>query len=522
MDYLKVLQLVGCQLVPMQINIPEWTGEQSVNGDLKPTYRRVPSVREQICRSYSVEQIKMTQEAQITGYTLKPARLRMDTCIHTHKYPKEWLFVGLPSSPGLDQAETTSLFPAITAGRWPALACTCCYDPFSEERARDQLRQLHRYRYGKTSTSHSKMMYNSLLPWNISFQVLSFTNNFSLVKSDQQHPGSIQDRSNINTTHKLPRRYQRAASSAAQAGRTPRNQPSPQKIGPSNSRENLVNACNGVQQDHTRRVSVGGKSGSSESELRIEGELLGPCSFGLQETGFRTQQRLSAVTTPVLKRSTVSHAHTMHDIRSMTNTFPNSPSITQSSLFSVPYRSCTGLYASNSNIFDLLGAVKIDFIRLPSPEAVVIRLKAHNRASALESDTSFEEGMATRLFSTNSPVENTPTGYQHLRLRFERHSFRPGSSSVSHRSRHEVCHNQLCNTLGLWIFCKIDLAIHAPMSLGELVDTVSQELSSRCNSLTRKYNDTEQGQRNDGFTSSLRNLQMPSANFVQPGIEGEM
>ncbi|KAG5442848.1 hypothetical protein CSKR_113287 [Clonorchis sinensis] len=50
----------------MQINIPLWTGEQSVNGDFKPTYRRVPSVREQIHKSYSVEQVKVTQEAQIT------------------------------------------------------------------------------------------------------------------------------------------------------------------------------------------------------------------------------------------------------------------------------------------------------------------------------------------------------------------------------------------------------------------------------------------------------------------------
>ncbi|KER22642.1 hypothetical protein T265_09305 [Opisthorchis viverrini] len=466
-------------MVPMQIKIPMWTGEQSANGDSKPTYRRVPSVREQIYRSYSVEQVKMSQDAQISG-----------------------------------------LFPASTPGRWPALACTCCYDPFSEERARDQLRQLHRYRYGKTSTSHSKLMYNSLLPWNVSFQVLSFTNNFALAHSDQHPPSSIQDRS--NTTHKLPRRYQRAASSAAQSGRTPRNQPSPQKTRRRTSKENLVNDCNGVQQDHARRVSAGGRSDISESEIRIEGELLGPCFFGLQETGFRRQQqRLSAVTTPVLKRSTVSHAYTMHDIRSIPNNFPNSPSITQSSLFSVPYRSCTGLYGSNSNIFDLLGAAKIDFTRLPSPEAVVIRLKARNRASTLESDTSFEEGVAIRLFSTSSPVENTPTGYQHLRLRFGQ-PFPSDSSSEDHRSRHEVCHSQLCNTVGLWIFCKIDLAIHAPISLGELVDTVSQELSSRCNSLTRKYYCTEQGQSNDGFTSSLRNVQMPSADLVQSAIEMEM
>ncbi|OON19632.1 hypothetical protein X801_04502 [Opisthorchis viverrini] len=215
-------------MVPMQIKIPMWTGEQSANGDSKPTYRRVPSVREQIYRSYSVEQVKMSQDAQISGYTLKPARLRMDTCIHTHKYPKEWLF----------------------------------------ERARDQLRQLHRYRYGKTSTSHSKLMYNSLLPWNVSFQVLSFTNNFALAHSDQHPPSSIQDRS--NTTHKLPRRYQRAASSAAQSGRTPRNQPSPQKTRRRTSKENLVNDCNGVQQDHARRVSAGGRSDISESEIRIE------------------------------------------------------------------------------------------------------------------------------------------------------------------------------------------------------------------------------------------------------------
>ncbi|KAG5442847.1 hypothetical protein CSKR_113288 [Clonorchis sinensis] len=218
-------------------------------------------------------------------------------------------------------------------------------------------------------------------------------------------------------------------------------------------------------------------------------------------------------------------------------------------------------------------------------------MKAHNRASTLETDTSFEEDIATRLFNTNSPVENTPTGYQHLRLRFEGYSFRPGSSSHNDRSQHEVCHNELCNTLGLWIFCKlsavceclinvtgfgllvfrsqldvsartvdvttvgdetsasellspanrsaaigaiikladisrtsqcdihIDLAIHAPMSLGELVDTVSQELSSRCNSVTHKYNVIEQGQRNDGFASSL---QTPSADLVQSGIEGEM
>ncbi|GAA54182.1 hypothetical protein CLF_112547 [Clonorchis sinensis] len=65
----------------------------------------------------------------------------------------------------------------------------------------------------------------------------------------------------------------------------------------------------------------------------------------------------------------------------------------------------------------------------------------------------------------------------------------------------------------------IDLAIHAPISLGELVDTVSQELSSRCNSVTHKYNVIEQGQRNDGFASSL---QTPSADLVQSGIEGEM
>ncbi|CAL8075691.1 unnamed protein product [Calicophoron daubneyi] len=140
-----------------------------------------------------------------------------------------------------------------------------------------------------------------------------------------------------------------------------------------------------------------------------------------------------------------------------------------------------------------LGAVKAEFLRLPIPESLVISLRAshcHNTA-----DNGPCLSVAT-LLCTSSPLENTLTGYQHLRLPFLKCEG-GGTTQVSEKDPeisvpHPVLHKSLQDCVGLVIFCKIDLNAYTPTSLGDLVDTLSKAFSSRASSLTRPQ--TKEGQ----------------------------
>ncbi|KAF8565514.1 hypothetical protein P879_03242 [Paragonimus westermani] len=502
----QLIRSVGCQLLALTITVP---GYSSRSSELHP----IPSVRRQISQYYSMEQSRLKYFGKFTGYLLKPARMRLQTSVYVHRYPKEWLLQGLPSivPDKLHRvaSDETSCLPHSRWNRWPTVPCTCCYDPLSEETSPDYMKGLYRQRL--TKTGDFMAVRESMLPWDLSIQILRLMPCTNLNQENLEPRRVIKKASQRkpNTAHskKLPRRYQRAASSAASTEKQPR-QHSSNSILNSVSSENISHISTSVLSSEDPK-SLPQKS--TAADLKIEVDLLSPTEkimrgvkldFGLQ---FKSDSVFPSCSSYLrgdnIVRTPFRHAQTFQDFQSLSRLVQNSPRTEKSGLYGISSRSCTSFHASHSDLFfHSLGIQRFEFTRLSPPEMTIFKLKACNPIKQTESDTH----VAVGLESSASPLDKTATGYQHVRLSLnsEENVVR-NRSAQSPSNKHCLYHRYLHNSLGMIVFCKVsvisfsknyrvfcyrdvELHVHTPASLGELVDTLSQEYSSRANSLNRQ------------------------------------
>ncbi|KAF5405355.1 hypothetical protein PHET_01172 [Paragonimus heterotremus] len=502
----QLIRSVGCQLLALTISIPGY-------GSCLPEPHPTPSVRRQISQQYLMEQSKLKYFGKVTGYVLKPARMRLQTSVYVHRYPKDWLLNGLPSTVPdklrrVGSDETSSL-PHSRWNRWPTVPCTCCYDPLSEEASPDYMKELYGQRL--TKTGDFMALRESMLPWNLSVQILRLMPYANHNQENQETRKLVkktsQRKSNTPHSKKLPRRYQRAASSAMCTEKQSRQHYSPKHILNSASSENISHISNSVLSSEDPK-SLQQKS----SDLRIEIDLISPpekitrgvkLDFGLQfksDSAFTSfssyPQGDSFVPTPF------KHAQTFQDFQSLSRLVQNSSRTEKVDLHGILSRSCTSFHTSHSDLFfHSLGIQRFEFTRLSPPEMTIFELKACDPVTS----TGRDRHVAVSLEGSASPLDKTATGYQHVRLSFSDNTPKTSRDNVARNrpaqppfNKHCLYHRYLHNLLGMIVFCKIELHVHTPASLGELVDTLSQEYSSRANSLNRQ-------------TASATNLALPKS-----------
>lgn len=149
---------------------------------------------------------------------LKPAVLRVNTNGRIHRYPKNWIPKGpRPRSNekfhSMNNGEAVSpTSPKIMSRlKWPFAPCVCCPDPLELQMEYDHIKKLYQQR-----VPHNTMERDLLLPWNMGIQVINVYN--TVIQSHSQWSETqIPDAAEDGMKHvaKLPRRYQRAASAAA-------------------------------------------------------------------------------------------------------------------------------------------------------------------------------------------------------------------------------------------------------------------------------------------------------------------
>ncbi|KAF7260545.1 hypothetical protein EG68_02097 [Paragonimus skrjabini miyazakii] len=504
----QLIRSVGCQLLALTISVPGYGSHLS---EPHPTL----SVRRQISQHYFMEQSKLKYFGKVTGYILKPARMRLQTSVYVHRYPKEWLLRGLPPTVpdklnrvGSDEA---SCLPPSRWNRWPTVSCTCCYDPLFEEAGPDYMRELYGQRL--TKTGDFVAVRESMLPWNLSVQILRLMPHVNYNQENQETRNLVKKTSQRkpSTPHskKLPRRYQRAASSAVCTEKQPRLHSSPKSIPNSASTENISHISNSVLSSEDTK-SLPQKS--IASDLKIEVDLISPpekitrgvkLDYGLQ---FKSDSTFTSCANYPHGESFVptpfKHAQTFQDFQSLTRLVQNSPRTEKVDLHGILSRSCTSFHTSHSDLFfHSLGIQRFEFTHLSPPEMTVFKLRACDSIKSTEPD----RNVAVSLEGNASPLDKTATGYQHVRLSFNDNTpMTSGDNVTRNRSaqppfnKHCLYHRYLHNLLGMIVFCKIELHVQTPASLGELVDTLSQEYSSRANSLNRQ-------------TASATNLALPKS-----------
>ncbi|KAF6772866.1 hypothetical protein AHF37_08536 [Paragonimus kellicotti] len=527
----QLIRSVGCQLLALTISVPGYGSRLS---EPHPTL----SVRRQISQHYFMEQSKLKYFGKVTGYILKPSRMRLQTSVYVHRYPKEWLLKGLPSTVpdklhrvGSDE---TSCLPHSHWNRWPTVPCICCYDPLFEEASPDYMKELYGQRL--TKTGDFMAVRESMLPWNLSVQILRLMPHVSHNQENQETRKLVkkasQRKSNTPHSKKLPRRYQRAASSAVCTEKQLQQQSSSKSLLNSASSENISHISNSVLSSEDTK-SLPQKP--IASDLRIEIDLISPpekitrgvkLDFGLQfksdsaSTSFSNYRHGdSFVPTPF------KHAQTFQDFQSLNRLVQNSPR-TEKDLYGILSRSCTSFHASHSDLFfRSLGIQRFEFTHLSPPEMTIFKLRACDPATS----TGHDKYVAVGLEGSASPLDKTATGYQHIRLSFSNNTPMPsGDNVIRNRSaqppfnKHCLHHKYLHSSLGMIVFCKIELHVHTPASLGELVDTLSQEYSSRANSLNRQTasaTNLASPKSLEASTSSLYKSQSRASSLLRLGID---
>ncbi|CAH8492435.1 unnamed protein product [Dicrocoelium dendriticum] len=475
----QLLHSVGCQLVPVGVVPSLGKGK-----DTSSPHHELPSVRRQVKNAYFWEAMQQ-QQPTCDGYLLKPARLRMKTINRTHRYPDEWMtahpFHSNANKHGShDEVAPRSLLQ--TPSKWPYTPCVCCYDPLSDETSFHYLRQLYNQGGPKTSYWPSSVTYDQLLPRNLTLQILNCMGSAYLVGSYEKMDGPTSPKMSTSYSHKLPRRYHRAASSVAHTNTDVKSQPSKEYRLCSSGEDDYDNYPF-VDYSKKGRNGTRGKKSQEHCDRENRIQFLAEKICPLEETqqqghvtklmNWISQETRDSDVCPKL-----SHSQTVHNVTSLTSYDPQCHS--SGDLFGSCHSLCTGTYGYRIH-FD---GWRTEFTRMTIPEQTIIRLRA-----VLFSEGKNFKPLASGFLTLNSPLDHSLMGYHHLNLLLEEEPNQktaPTAELPKPTSSHHYRHSQLRNTLGLPIFCKVNLDVYTPCSLGTLVDAVSCEFSSRGGSLSRK------------------------------------
>ncbi|TPP59998.1 hypothetical protein FGIG_11098 [Fasciola gigantica] len=528
------------------------------------------SARQQVTNRFEVEQIMIQSNGPYTGYTLKPALLRCPTSVHIHRYPKEWILKGIPSTVHSSESESEEAarwFTRSDRNRWPVQPCVCCYDPFqSQFGGHDQLKRLQREHHVGALRAYQRTEHASLLPWNLSVHIITLS---EMCKHHQQEAqdstAPVFDSSTINPRpgHKLPRRYQRAASSAATtaavtatttaemaastavttASRSPMlpfrdESTNRSRVTGSLSTDNVAQGATQTGSWPRKTDMTSALVGSRKKWFFMQARLLHPVTRTNMEIDGSTRptnvfltehvrqfettttvpplskarllhpvtrtnmeidgstrptnvfltehvrQFETTTTVPPLSKVNIPHAQTAPNIQSLTSVFrdvtiePRGHDLT-----TPPFRSCSLLHLSQPDlVHNQLRGSRVEFVRVPLPDCVVLRLEALIPSDRTRTPRLF----ASQSVSTSCPLRNTLTGYNHLRLQMHEDQSAMVTCLEPQGTQHQWKHRILRQSVGLLLFCKIHMEVYSPSCFGELMDSVQMEYSSRSNSLNRR------------------------------------
>ncbi|CAH8621228.1 unnamed protein product [Schistosoma intercalatum] len=516
-DVHQLFRSVGCQLIPYGLDISVATFDLE-----KPV-----SVRQQFVKLNQMDELRNSFAMSENGYILKPALLRIPTINRYHrklitrrKYQK--LFPKSdPNSNNMKNQLSNYL------------RCACCYDPLDISSECELIGKIYDGITNLNWSITSSHEANFYLPWNYTLQLVNF------MKIHSSHPESslLNNQENVETQsyqynsgkpNKLPKRYRRAANATnttpkrqrhASAGRAAivcnaanfKNlQSTPTKANSwsstqtrHQSQENMNLRNKNIDFHERRRLS----SLKRDSEnIIIEAEIKAPLF------------KFSHLTTNISKRfCQVPEEHNIVRYRLYSNNslFPtddvtanNQYTLRKSKTLSRSSYALSSMLNDKERIpmfssfnsmprisselmLDWLSTRKVTFSRIHLPESICIRINmgSHRKKcdNNIKSYGNMENVIASCIINSNSPLNKALTGFQHFQLKLVDQSKtkvipREGKDDVTEFD-HNGFHQHLKATIGLLIFCKINMDTYVPHSLNDLIETLTKKYDTRLRSI---------------------------------------
>uniref|UniRef100_A0A3Q0KNF7 PH domain-containing protein n=1 Tax=Schistosoma mansoni TaxID=6183 RepID=A0A3Q0KNF7_SCHMA len=512
-DVHQLFRSVGCQLIPYGLDISVTTHDLE-----KPV-----SVRQQFMKLNQMDELRNSFAMSENGYILKPALLRIPTINRYHrklitrrKYQK--LFPKSDPNSNNMRNQLSSY-----------LRCACCYDPLDMSSECELIGKIYDGITNLNWPTTSSQEANFYLPWNYTLQLINFMKIHSLhpERSLLNRQESMETQSyqyNTVKPNKLPKRYRRAANATNTTPRRQRHasasraavvrngasfknfQSTPIKANSwgltqvrHQSQEN-VNLNNRNIDFHERRRLNPLKR--NYENIIIEAEIKAPL-FKFSHLTTNISSRFCQVPEEhnIVRYCLYSNnssfstddvtANNQYTLRK-SKTLSRSSYVLSSMLNDkerIPmFSSFNSITRCNSELMlDWLSTRKVTFSRIHLPESICIRINTESHRKECDNDVKSYENMgnviASCIINSNSPLNKALTGFQHFQLKlFDRYKTkiipREKKDDVS-EFIHSVFHERLKATIGLLIFCKINMDTYVPHSLGDLIETLTRKYDTR-------------------------------------------
>ncbi|KAH8864058.1 1-phosphatidylinositol 4 [Schistosoma japonicum] len=519
-DFHQLFHSAGCQLIPYELDVSQ------VTFDLDKSV----SVRQQFMKFNQMDKLQNEYSLSENGYTLKPALLRIPTINRSHRK----LITGYKHRKLLQKYGPTSneLKNQLTN----YLRCACCYDPLDNS---SELELISKIPDRVTNIDMSISSFdetNFYLPWNYTLQLINFMKIHSMhpiriLTTNQNTMGTQSHQHKIMMSHKLPKRYRRAANVKITATKRQRHASASRATATSNivgfedlqSMPTKTNAFNIIYVEHQSEESIDAKNGDNNFQERyqlnlikrgnsenitIEAEIKAPL-FKYSHLTIDLSNRFLQVPEEhnKIRYCLYSSNPNFSTDRTVFNQYAlrKSEALSKSSyaLFSmfnekekIPmFSSFSSMPRSNSElILDTLSTSKVIFSRIHLPESICIRVKAEIHREKCESDVkshgNSDSILASCIINSNSPLNKTLTGFQHFRLQLtDQNKTRILPQEVKDditEFNHSAFHQHLKDTIGLLIFCKVSMNTYVPYSLGDLIEILSKKYDTHLGNTPRR------------------------------------
>ncbi|CAI2734177.1 unnamed protein product [Schistosoma spindalis] len=515
-DVHQLFRSVGCQLIPYGLDISVATFDLE-----KPV-----SVRQQFMKLNQMDELRNSFAMSENGYILKPALLRIPTINRYHrklitrrKYQK--LFP--KSDPNSNNMKNQ---------RSNYLRCACCYDPLDISSECELIGKIYDGITNLNWPIASSHEANFYLPWNYTLQLVNFMKTYSLhpersLLNNQENMETQSYQYNSVKPNKLPKRYRRAANATNTTPRRQRHASASRPAAVCNaasfknrqSTPTKTNSWGSTQVRHQSQENMNLKnrnidfherrrlnSSKRDSEnIIIEAEIKAPLfKFSHLTTNISkrfcqvpeehniVRYRLYSNNPLFLTDVTANNQYTLRKSKTLSRSSYVLSSMLNDKERIPMFSSFNSMSRISSELMlDWLSTRKVTFSRIHLPESICITINMGSHRKKSDNDIKSYENMenviASCIINSNSPLNKALTGFQHFQLKLVDQSRtkiipREEKDDVTEFD-HSVFHQHLKATIGLLIFCKINMDTYVPHSLGDLIETLTKKYDTRLRSI---------------------------------------